>query len=575
MYKKHELDKISKNVSFKNIDKRSLLISAALIVFVLASMLPIQPITAGTPPNLGISSSTQTLNAGSSNGVTFTITNYGDTSANQIFVALSLPSSATGGALMILTGSDGKWYIDSLNAGQSASISVSISTSAAAAGNAYSLRFDLSYLVNSTIANTTNQKVDTRYIGVNVPLLQTNGASLATNFTSNQIVAGQNNNLNLTIKNVGDTEADGVSVSLVMPGAVSGTSPLSLVGSDGKWTFNKIATNGSVSIPLTIYAAPSSSGQTYQVAISLTYSDYIRQKVETRYLMLNVPVEFGPSATIDVLLSTSDLVSGSVNNLNMTVTNNGDAPADAVSVSITTSGVQGGSTSIALINSDGTYTLGRMAPGEQRTIPIMLFVNPIASGTVTSLTVTTSYTDMGYKLKQQVNYLGMIIRGNVNLVILDTSTYPSNITLGSPFTLTVSMINLGTVSAQSAIIMPNGTAEIQPISSNKVFLGDLAVNVPSSFTIPFIASNIVSGNYNLTLAYSYKDSLGGSFVNYLYIPFTLTVASNATTQDQGQGTQGSLLGTLFAWLPYIVIAIAIIIVLYLLLRRRRRSRSGQ
>ena len=777
-----------------------------LLLLLMAPLLSIQPVAALSPANLAITPSTQTLVAGANNQVTFTIRNVGDTVATQIFVSITLPTSTTGGALMILNGSDGKWYIDSLYYGDSYAIPVKIYVSPSAAGSPYQLTFTLSY-------QSPGSKTDTRTIGVNVPSLNVTGASISASIAPYELVVGQNNVLTLKLKNIGDADATSVTASLVMPGAATGSSALSLINSDGRWTYNAINQNDEVSIPLTIYASPSSagqtyqatlsltysdyikaradtkyltlsvpslnvtgasisasiapyelvvgqnnavtmmlsnvgdadatsvtaslvmpgaatgssllslidsdgrwiydainqsqsvsiplniyaspssSGQTYQVALSLTYSDYIRTKTDTKYLTLsvpfttspavnfevqlvpqdlkagevntvnitisnrgdsdatyvqavltmppstatglpmvlqdsdgrwlidkikageqvklqasvyvnpasagtayqssvslsyydslsrskqdtryfglNVPAIYAPTAVIDVAMSNTELKSGANNYLNLTVKNDGDGVADSLTVCLSLPGVPSSAAPLALIGSDGTWFLGTLAPGEERTILLNIFATPTASGSVTSLTVTSSYTDMNYKAKQQTNYLGVIVRGNVDLVILDTSTYPPKITPGKAFSLTVNLINLGTATAQSVIITPNGTGGVQPVSLDRVFLGDLPINVPSSFTLTYTAANVTSGTYGVSLEYSYKDSLGQKLVGYMDVPMRLTIETNATSGSNGQAQQPPVFAAILSYLPYIIIIIVLVVAVYLY-RRHRKSGS--
>ena len=662
------------------------LVSCLILVFLITPVLSIQPVVAGTPPNLTITASTQTLIAGSDNQVTFTIRNIGEDTATQTFASLSLPSSAAGGSLMILNGSDGKWYINNLGSFDYYSIPANIYVSPSAAGGSYQLTFTLTY-------NYYGAKTETRTIGLNVPSLNVTGASIAASIAPYELVLGQNNVLTLKLKNIGDADATSVTASLVMPGAATGSSPLSLINSDGRWTYNAINKNDEVSIPLTIYASPSSAGQTYQAALSLTYSDYIkaradtkyltlsvpfntspavnfeiglapqdlkagetntlnitinnkgdsdatyvqavltmppstatglpivlqnsdgrwlidkikageqvklqanvyvnpasagtayqssvsltyydslsRAKQDTRYFGLNVPAVYAPTAVIDVGMSKTELKSGGNNYLNLTVKNDGDGVADSLAVYLSLPGVQGAAASLALIGSDGTWFLGRLAPGEERTIPLNIFATPAASGSVMSLTVTLSYTDMNYKVKQQTNYLGVIVRGNVDLVILGMSTYPPKITAGKAFSLTVDFINLGTATAQSVIVTPNGTGGVQPVSLDKVFLGDLPINVPSSFTLTYTAANVTSGTYGMSLEYSYKDSLGQKLVGYMDVPMRLTIETNATSGSNGQTQQPPLFAAIPFFLPLVVILVVVIVAVYLY-RRRRKSGS--
>lgn len=663
--------------NLKSISIRYIL--STILVFSIVMSLYNVPLVVSAPPNLNVSLDKTTLIPGVNNKVYVTVKNTGDTTASQIWVALSLPSSASGGAVMVLNGSDGHWYIDSLASSDSVSIPVVIYVSPSAAGNLYQLTFTLSYQYYGS-------KTETRIVGIYVPLLDVKGASLSVSITPYELKFGENEAL-LRIKNVGDADAKLVTISITMPGAASGSSPLSLLNSDGRWNFDLIGVNEEVSIPLTIYAAPSSAGQIYQISVSQSYSDYIKSRSETRYLTmvvpfspspsvnfevqmvpqdlragevneltvqlynkgdsdatyvqvilnmppstttglplvlqgsdgrwfieriksgesvtlhadiyvspsasggayqssialtyydslsrsrqetryfaLNVPATFSPMPIIDVSLSKNELRSGEMNELNLTVKNLGDGEANSLAVSIALPGAQTVTAPMALIGTDGSWYIGNLRPGESLVLPLKIFASPSASGTLTSVIVTTSYVDPYNKSRQQTNYLGLIVRGTVDLVILDTSTYPSQITLGRPFSITVSLINLGTTTAQSVMVTPSVNQYLQP-AGDKIFLGDLAVNVPSSFTLSYTASNITSGKYTLNFEYTYRDGLGQKLTGYLNVPVNIVVGSQNTTTTT---TSTAFSPVLLWYLPYVLV-IGVVIIFVVVYFKRRRS----
>ncbi len=538
--------------------------SAMILVMVMAmaaASLSIAEVEA-SPPILDVTPSTQTLIAGENNVVTFTIRNAGTSTASQIFATLTLPSSTTGGALMVLLNGDGQWYIESLGEDEESAITAEIYVSPLAAGKLYPLTLAFSYQYYGT-------RQETRSIGFDVPLLNSTGALISASLSAFELKAGQSNNLTLELRNTGDADAKLVSATLTLPGATAGPSPLSLIGSDGKWTFSSIKPNESVVIPLTIYASPSSAGMVYQPVVTLAYSDYISSRQEQRYLALGPVFTPLPSVNIEASLSGSELRAGAYNDVNMTVRNSGGAAAESLILQLSLPGGQTGSSPLTLLGSDGSWSLGSLAPGEERIIPLRIFAAPSASGISTSLSVTASFTDNN-SAKQQTRSMGVLVKGSVDFVILDSTTYPQKVEPGGPFSMTVTIINLGTSAAQSVIVYPNGTSTLQPSSGDKIFLGDLAVNVPSSFTINYLPQNASSGTYVIPVRYDYKDSLGQMNTATLDVPLQLVV--EAKSSGGGQPQQSPLALVVSFW-PYLVI-FAVAVGGLLLFRRRSRNRSG-
>jgi hypothetical protein len=662
-------------------------IAGAMIILVclIAPAMLIQDAAAAQPPtaSLYVSSSLQNLAAGATNDVVFTVTNTGGSDAINATVQITLPSSISG-APMIFLNSNGNSYIGSLAPNSSVAISEEIFVSSSAAGNLFTLTFTMSYIDNSTGIPTP--KVDTRTIGVIVPVVSNVGAFISPSLSSYQLNISQNDNITLYLSNIGSQDASSVTVSLTMPGAATGSSPLSLINSNGKYVFNDIAAGTTVSIPLTINPSYSAAGQNFQIGVTVTYTDSIKVHADNDFLTVSVPFTSSPSTnlvtsitpstleagqintvninitnigdstatsvqailtlptsvsgvplalensdgkysisnisagqsvllpasiyvspsaagsiypltltmsyydiargsmettrTLDVnvpsvvgpllnyAISSSQLTSGELNNLTLTVQNIGDETANSITIQLTLPGAQTGTSTTVLQGSDGVWSFSNISVGQTENIPLQIFVNPSASGTVMSLSLTSTYTAAGFKAAEQSNSLGMIIRGNVDPVVLGVSTFPEDVVPGQPFSLTVNFINLGTATAQSVLLTPSGTGPIQPSSTSSLFLGDLAIDVPSSFSISYSTTNsLTSGSYSVNLTYTYKDPLGDNFTSTLVVPFAITVGTNSTTT----GSTSHHIGLLSLLLPIVIIIVIILIAVYLV-RRRRSSK---
>lgn len=629
------------------------------IILILLLMLPmIQPILSYSPPNLSISLDKTTFIAGENNLVYLTIRNIGDARAYQIWISISLPSSAAS-SLMILNGSDGRWYIDSLDSLEKASIPMTIYVSPLAAGGVYQITFTISYQYYGS-------RTETRSIGIYVPPIESKGAQLSLEVIPYELEPGTINNVILKVRNIGDMDAKQVIITLS-----STPSSISLIGSDGKWIIDSIKVGSEFIIPLSIYAS-STSGQ-YQIPITLSYYDNVKSKTETRYLTFIIPIAispyvdfelsitpqevkvgeinkafiiihnngngiakniqvnlittslplvlfnsdgkwlieelrpnetikievnlyattsgayqlpltisyydsflrikqenyylavkvqptFSPISIIDVNLSNSIIKAGEVNEVELIIENVGDGDVNSLLISVGLPGM------VALLGMDGNLYLNKLRPGEVARLPLKIFALPSASGSLISMTITASYFDDGGKSKQQSSSLGLIIRGSPDFVILDSYVYPPQISPGTQFSLTVSMINLGTSTAQSMIIYPKQSKDLRPTSDEKIFIGDVAVNVPTSFTISYIAENITSGRYAISMDYSYRDSLGQTYRGTLEIPVNISIRQQVAT------TTHSITSSFTLFNPYILLAVfALVAVVLTVYVKKRRS----
>lgn len=537
---------------------RGLLAFSVMVIVIASLTLGGQPVSA--LPLLSVTALSQELIAGEDNVVTFRVSNTGDAFAQDVYLLLTLPSSSSG-SLMILKDADGLVFLDDVFAGSYVDVNFTVYVSPNAANTLVSVSITMIFIY-------AGQQTLTRPVGFEVLPPKQVGAVLHASLSQSEAVAGQNNTLYLRIANDGDLDASLVTATLTLPGATSGASSLVLYGSDGKWIVGDIGVNQSVEIPITIYAALGSIGSIYQLPFTFSYSDSFRAKQDAKYLPLGVPYSSAVSANIEITISPQELLTGTVNDLTLTVNNTGDSTAESISISLAIPGSTSTSSAYNLIGSDASWVIGRLEPGQSTVIPVQIFVAPSASGTMTTFTTTTSFADMKYKLKTQTDYFGMITRGKVAFTIIGTSTYPKAVTPGELFSLTVQFINLGTTTAQSMVVKPSGNQQMQTYLSNDIFMGDVAVNVPTSMTLTYIAGNITNGAYSVTLEYSFRDTLGRESVANLTIPFQITIGSgtNGSSSGQNNGAFGGVLTYAAAG----AIGIVVVVAIALLLKKRKR-----
>ncbi|MCQ8892314.1 MAG: hypothetical protein NQU41_02915 [Candidatus Methanosuratincola sp.] len=570
---------------------------ALAIALLVAIMMPLLPPAEGAV-NITLRSDTQVLVAGAENTIRFTVANTGNNTANEVVASASIGTSLTGGNLLMIVGGDGRYNLSTIGPGEESQFNMTVYVSPSAVGQIIQISFTISYRNESAVATTSV----TRSVGFSVSNRDLGSATLVPRIVPGEINPGQNNTLTLAIDNVGKRGATNISVSLGYPGSsagasqagtssiltaltttptgtVQGSSQFIIYDSSGRWIIDSIDANGTVEIPVTLYALPSTAGSVFLFPVQLSYTDGFTYVQETRYAGTRALPAPSEATSFSIQLSTQELVAGRVNSLEMRVKNVGAGQASGVVLGIglsqTTSGsisIPSSSSSLVLIGSDGTWVLGSMAPGEEKAVNLNVYVPASASGSITSLSTSLYYTDSLSRSRQETKQLGILVKGEVSLVVLETSTFPQNITLGKPFSVSVTMINIGSAPAKSAILSPSGNSGLRPTSSDRIFIGDIAVDVPSSFTLSMVGENITSGAYTLNLSYTYKDSLGQIQTSSLLVPLNLKVAeANNGSQQPSQPAYSAFLGTYW---PYLV-AVAVAIAAAAIYMKRRKRGSAQ
>jgi len=588
----------------KNVYRNKALATLVVLALVVSSALAVVPVSAAA--NMTIEASTITLTAGAVNRIAFNVTNAGNAIASDVIVSLGTSGSFTSGTSMIIIGGDGSWSLGTMSPGAKASFTADIYVSPSAVGTLTELSFTFTYVEGGT--DTFMRKS----IGMSVANKVLTGASLYPHFSTFELVAGANNTLSLIIDNVGNTPATNVSIILSMPGASSssvdtsstaslissltgstaslpssGSTQFMLTATTGGWNVTHISAGQSISIPITIYASPNSMGSIFQFSVALAFNDNLTYVDETKYVYANVPTIATSSSNFKVEINDQNFIAGQINNITLKIRNTGAFTAKAVTLQVAMPGSQVSSSSsslsslsslsglsssasslpLILLGDDGSWSLGDIGPGEEREVSMNILATPNSAGSVTSITVSTLYMDNFDNAMQESRSVGLLVQGIVEFMILQTSTYPVNVTNNKAFSLSINIINLGTSSANGMIIIPKASAHFTPKTSEKLFVGDVETNIPASFTISYLPTGIASGQYTLQLGYTYKDDLGQRLEGAIDVPVTITVSTGG--ENGGGDDTNWIIKLLIANWYYIVIALVLIVALVVVLRMRK------
>jgi hypothetical protein len=535
-------------------------LSLLVILWLLTSTsLCIINVLAGQSYNgLLLTTDTQDLKPGQLNKVKFTLKNTGNLDLKSLIITINMPASQQQSeAPMYIVSGDGRHYIDEIITGQTLSITENIFVNPKSANSMYAIKVDIYYTAGG-------EYVDTRSIGFTIGSLVETGAIIDVSTSTNTIIPGKNTTVSLNLRNLGDSDAINVEVSMTLPSG-GASSPLTLRNSDGNWVIDSLGKNQTTTIPLEIFAAPSSAGNVYMITLSIKYADSISQKQISRYISIGVPYPRSQGAILNAILDDQNLASGSTNSRVLTITNTGDDRAWNILVTLKTPNTQ----SIALIGTSGPWNINGIEPGKSYDIPVKFFITTAATGATYNIPVTLSYVDSDYRQKQDNYEIGVVVFGSVTVTALDSSTYPAKITPGKTFSITSTIINLGTTTAQSVIITPKTNPYMKPFSNSTMFIGDLSVNVPSSITMTYVAADVKNQTYPIEVEYSYRLSTSQTYSEKITIPVRITVLGQSEQTGATNPQPQQQTSPLVQYLPIPAIVGITLVVVYVILKRRR------
>ena len=180
----------------------------------------------------------------------------------------------------------------------------------------------------------------------------------------------------------------------------------------------------------------------------------------------------GPIIRVELLNET--LSSNAVNNVTLTVKNEGGSDALSITLQITPL-----NTYLIIVGSN-VYTIERLGPNESREITVKIYVPKSVSG-ATALRVGAIFMDESLRSQEVVYNFGFIITGNVEFALQRSCQTPSKVFPGdSNIILTAIIVNTGSEEAthlNATLKLPEG---IKPswAKSNNVYVGNAFPDTP-------------------------------------------------------------------------------------------------
>jgi hypothetical protein len=456
------------------------------------------------------------LVAGKRNVVELKLSNTGTGVASKVEIVMAAPAG-----ISVLTN---RAQLDQLQTGSSVTIPFTVYVSPNTGGSAGYFTVTVSYY-----DPYGERRQESFQIGFEVGY--PSSPNIALEVTPNTLTMLDVNSVVLKVTNLGGAGVTDISLQ------TSVNTPLILLGSDGKFNVKKLGPGEESTIMLSLYvsetAAPSA-----QFSVTLTYIDDSNQlRTETRALTLFITARSQELLSpIDVRLSPSELKSGIINNVTITLRNRGASALRAVSVSLTSS-------ASATWLEEGLVQVGDLTPGQETRLVNSLFI-PSDSPTSIAIPLTITYYGQDNIQKTENRQVGALVRGVITFELVSYTILPERPTAGQPFSVTVVLVNTGTVKASSTSVTLTPDRQFRSFGQSRTFLGDVAVNTPTSVTFSLTLGNVTQpGIVRLPLTVTYRDNLGASHTTELTVPVPVGPAQQTRTLQTAAGQQPNQLPT--------------------------------
>ncbi|MCS7096983.1 MAG: hypothetical protein NZ926_00640 [Candidatus Methanomethylicia archaeon] len=412
-----------------------------------------------------------------------------------------------------------------------------------AAKGIYLLTLELEYFVSGY--GLTNEILQ-------VPIEITGKPEIAVIALNDTIMEGRQKII-LNIKNFGNAEACDLQITRAYSSSIT-------VNSISNTYIKCIMPNETIETILDIYVPSGMRGKNIQISIDTTFTgpkNSIYTKIYNVQLLVN-PQE--PSTQLDVDIGIRELYIGRMNKVNLKVTNTANSNLKNTKISVSTD---------VLLKIFGSTTIYVEEIESKQTIefPMDIYVPQTTSATGT-ITISISYYDSEKQIsRSETRQFTVLLRGLIEIVLTDVTVIPANPRPGSPFSITLTITNIGTSIAYATYAMPilEGLP-IQPFGSRSVYVGNVDVNMPTTFTLNLQLLNTTLTQITLPVVLKYMDNLRN--ISNVTFSITINVARiTATTIGEGRSI------TLITILNPIIIASTIIIistVIFIFMRRKRK-----
>lgn len=447
-----------------------------------------------------------------------------------------------------------------------------------------------------------------------IPFRLTGKVILDTTLLSQNLTAGYPNPLRILITNDGTANATGAIVTVVgVSGgttAANSTSNSNSVNGSSTTTINSesfnigtIPAGSSASIAPIIYPDYSSGGTIQTLDLEIAYNSAYGIRTDSEYSIGMIIAPNPPESVLSInpgIISTTSsdqeniandnvnkaeeeidenpikLTAGRIENLRLSITNNGSLPLTDIVFSLLS-----GTNSVKILE-DSRWRVDYMAPHSNFPISTTVYAADEVINTPTEFTINAEYIERGQSKTDTLN-IGAYVDGQIRIRTYDLDI---NYVGGTP-NLVGNLLNEGnTVALFTTIELFNPAGNTDSSQSNMTkslvtglsqqqYLGDLSENSPLPFSIPLdLDSELPAGNYPINLNVTYSDNL--RMVHELLLNDTVVYEgqqSSAANNNDSNSASFTFLNGFSGILPMVIVIVIAIIVVLFLIRRRTKKRE--
>jgi hypothetical protein len=342
---------------------------------------------------------------------------------------------------------------------------------------------------------------------------------------------------------IGDAVASGVSTEFVDSSSLGDLEP-----------------GSSVLALLEIIIPRGTSGNIIPVTIDVSYfgpSNVLFLSSEKLQLL----VKSTPILPLSPKLAPNELTIGEHNQVNITLTNAGNHTLSNVELTLSPDN------NLKILSDQTIFNYDSISLTGSIQVSLEIFVPSNTLSPTASINLHATYFDEAVWLEHSESYtLNFLLRGLIDISLTDQVVIPSAPRIGSPFSATITITNIGTSTAFAASASPEiENLPLKTFGPKSVYIGDIKLNLPTTFTINLQLENTTEHEIIIPVTLSYMDNLRKTYETTFNIPVSISQETNESPGTPQNTPRPPFRGAL---LIVGLVAISSVIIIVFWLRKR-------
>lgn len=379
---------------------------------------------------------------------------------------------------------------------------------------------------------------------------------------STQVIQGERSQITINVKNNANHNISRIRLSFAPDSNIK-------IMSVNEFFIHQLQPQESTQVHTDLYIPSTATSTAATLSVNLTYLDEDLEIVQNSEQKLSLILAVSPSTLVSPLeldVEPSVLPIGKASEVFLKVTNKNSYAIPEATLSLRPD-------AFLKVAGKNTFSLGTLEPNQTIRVSTEALV-PLTTSPITTLVLDLAYVDPAKgSLQSEQETINLLLVGVIQIYLADIMLIPSSPVSGTPFSITVTLINTGTSTAYASYVVP--MIEGRPLTQlgpHATYLGNIEANAQTYFTINLQLWNTTWTSMDLPIELHYIDNLRSEYNTSFTVPITIQAAPGTTTVTSQTTTLQFPTLPISAIIVLALLAVGAVLVVALVVRRSRRRK---